>query len=94
MKTVKDKAYKEALDEFRQKHFKELTTNLEVLTSIRDTKETLDKDRITASKEINMMLAARAQDKRPVASKTPITQSTEDLSKKEGAELEELLGNA
>ena len=94
MKTVKDKAYKEALDEFRQKHFDELTTNLTVLKDIRDEEATADKDRISASKEISMMLAARTQDKRaPIG--TPQTKKVSGiLTKKESDELEELLGNA
>jgi len=94
LKTVKDKAYKEALDDFRQKHFKELTTNLKVLKSIRDDKETADKDRISACKEINMQLAARTQDKRVPISKNPKSKIAETLDKEEAAALEELLSNA
>lgn len=94
MKTVKDKAYKEALDDFRQLHFKELTTNLKVLVAIRDLVTTADKDRISASKEISMMLAARTQDKRVPISKTPLSKITDTLNKKEEEALEELLSNA
>jgi len=94
LKTVKDKAYKEALDDFRQKHFKELTTNLKVLKSIRDAEDTADKDRISASKEISMMLAARTQDKRVPAKQAPGKSIKNDLSKEEAEELEELLSNA
>ena len=94
MKTVKDKAYKEALDDFRQKHFNELTTNLKVLKSIRDADDKADKDRISASKEISMMLAARTQDKRAPVGKKPTSKVAETLNKEEAAELKELLSNA
>ena len=94
MKSVKDKAYKEALDDFRQKHFKELTTNLKVLKAVRDSNESADKDRISASKEISMMLAARTQDKRPPVNKPTEAKEANKLSTEESKDLEELLSNA
>ena len=94
MKTVKEKAHKEALDDFRQKHFGELKKNLTVLKGVRDDDEAADKDRISASKEISMMLAARTQDKRAPVSKKPLSKITETLDKEEAEALEELLSNA
>ena len=94
MKTVKDKAYKEALDDFRQKHFKELAKNLKVLMGIRDNEENAEKDRIAAAKEISFLLAARTQDKRTPTSKKPLSKVADKLSEEEAGALEELLSNA
>jgi len=94
LKTVKEKAHKEALDDFRQKHFGELKKNLKVLKDIRDADVTADKDRIAAAKEIAFLLAARTQDKRAPVSKKPLSQVADTLNEEEAGALEELLNNA
>ncbi len=94
MKSVKDKAHKEALDDFRQKHFGELEKNLKMLVAVRDNKTEDTKDRITAVKEIAFHLAARTQDKRPPVNKPTEAKEASKLSTEESKDLEELLSNA
>lgn len=58
-----DKAYKERLAEWRQKHFKEMERNMQINIQIRDDPNEKAKDRIDASKTIARMLGTLAPEK-------------------------------
>lgn len=62
-KAEQDKAYKERLAEWRQKHFAEMKTNLEIAKEIRDDSTAKAKDRIDAIKTISRMLGTLAPEK-------------------------------
>lgn len=63
MKNIEKKAHQEALAEFRKKHLEELEINLTVAKALRDNTGALAKDRMTAIKEINLMLGTRSPEK-------------------------------
>lgn len=62
MKDLQKQAHKEALREFRTKHFAEMEKNLKVAKSIRDSKEAKDKDKNEAIKIISRMLGTLQPD--------------------------------
>lgn len=76
----KDKIYKEAIADWRRKHFKEMETNITIAIDIRDDTDQKAKDRIDAIKTISRMLGTLAPEKiekREVAQKkeTPFSKS-------------------
>ena len=78
-----DKAYKERLAEWRQAHFKEMKTNMEVAIQIRDDREAKVKDRIDAIKTIARMLGTLAPEKiekkeAPSKKESPFTPAEEE----------------
>ena len=61
--SIKRKAHKEALNEFREKHLHELEETIQVFIEIRDNPEAQDRNRIEAGKSVARMLAALQPDR-------------------------------
>jgi hypothetical protein len=91
MADPKKKAYKEALAEFRKRHFKELEISLTRLIEIRDDDEAEDKDRIKACQEIGRFLAAREIDKTPTKKSDLPPEKKAKLTEKELQEIEDTI---
>jgi len=91
MPDPKKKAYKEAIAKFREKHFKELETSLQVLIKIRDDKLAEDKDRIKACQEIGRYLAAREVDKTPPKKPSEISDTKLKATEAELKEIDDAL---
>ena len=83
MTTQAKKAYQQALAEFRDKYFKEMKKNLDVLIKIRDDSKAKAKDRNEAVKIISRMLGTLTPDK--------IVQKPPDKKQEKEPELSEAL---
>lgn len=80
----KDKAYKEALEEWRRKYFDQLDQNMTVLISIRDADKTSAKDKNEACKTIARHLGALQPDRQ--VRKDEVKKKELDLDKPLSAE--------
>ena len=96
MPAKQDKAYKERLAEWRQKHFEQMKTNMKVAIEIRDDSTAKAKDRIDAIKTIARMLGTLAPEKieKKEAQKTKESPFTPAEEKKIKAKITSVLGQS
>jgi len=95
MTVAKKKAHKEALDEFRQKHLKELEKTIQVFISIRDNEAEQARNRIEAGKSVARMLAALQPDRQVQRQDTKKKDEDVFTKEEEGeilARVDEILG--
>ena len=88
----KDKIYKEAIAEWRRKHFKEMETNITIAIDIRDDTDQKAKDRIDAIKTISRMLGTLAPEK--IEKKEVAKKEESPLTDKDNKKLNTLLKEA
>ena len=87
----KEQAYKEAIAEWRRKHFNEMQTNMEIAKAIRDDKDAKAKDRIDAIKTISRMLGTLAPEK--IEKKETVAKKETPFTKAEEKELDDRLSS-
>lgn len=83
---TKTRAHKDALDEFRRKHIKELEQTIQVFISIRDNEDEQARNRIEAGKAVARMLSALQPD-RQVQPKDDKKKDEEVFTKEEEGEI-------
>ena len=89
--TIKDKAYQQALIEFREEHIDELENNMTTFIEIRDNTENSARDRNEAAKNINKMMGSLGSEKIDSGKPRASTKKKEELTPTEKTEVERLL---